>query len=230
MSERTGRVARPAGRLRAAPGRSRSTRDKYADHFVMERRDGIVELRMHTGGGPGLYSLGKHNAWGQAWQEVGEQSGERGPHPDRDRGRMARRGGSGLLRPALPPVARQGRLRALPRRDEAAGEPGLRDRYPHDRGGQRARLPHGDRAVLRHHPGGAATRSSPTVTSPPAVGGAVRRRSQVALQTLLRPQTLGVRLLHRRTDRRHESAGTRPGQRSAAAGELLPGPGGSPRP
>ncbi|MGW0809995.1 enoyl-CoA hydratase/isomerase family protein [Nonomuraea sp. NPDC002799] len=44
---------------------------KYSDHFVMERREGIIELRMHTEGGPAVYSLGLHNAWGQAWQEVG---------------------------------------------------------------------------------------------------------------------------------------------------------------
>ncbi|WP_329175710.1 enoyl-CoA hydratase/isomerase family protein [Streptomyces sp. NBC_01477] len=45
--------------------------EKYADHFVMTRRDGIIELRMHTRGGPAVYGMGMHNAWGQAWQEVG---------------------------------------------------------------------------------------------------------------------------------------------------------------
>lgn len=44
---------------------------KYAEHFVMERDDGIIEVRMHSAGGPAIYSLGLHNAWGQAWQEVG---------------------------------------------------------------------------------------------------------------------------------------------------------------
>jgi enoyl-CoA hydratase/carnithine racemase len=44
---------------------------KYADYFAMTRRDGIIELRMHTGDGPAVYSMGMHNAWGQAWQEVG---------------------------------------------------------------------------------------------------------------------------------------------------------------
>lgn len=44
---------------------------KYAEHFVMERNDGIIEVRMHSAGGPATYSLGLHNAWGQAWQEVG---------------------------------------------------------------------------------------------------------------------------------------------------------------
>jgi enoyl-CoA hydratase/carnithine racemase len=45
--------------------------DKYAEYFAMTRRDGIIELRMHTGGGPAEYGFGMHNAWGQAWQEVG---------------------------------------------------------------------------------------------------------------------------------------------------------------
>jgi enoyl-CoA hydratase/carnithine racemase len=45
--------------------------EKYADYFVMSRRDGIIELRMHTDGGPARYGFGMHNAWGQAWQEVG---------------------------------------------------------------------------------------------------------------------------------------------------------------
>jgi enoyl-CoA hydratase/carnithine racemase len=45
--------------------------EKYADYFAMTRRDGIIELRMHTDGGPAVFGFGMHNAWGQAWQEVG---------------------------------------------------------------------------------------------------------------------------------------------------------------
>ncbi|MGI5228253.1 enoyl-CoA hydratase/isomerase family protein [Actinoallomurus sp. CA-142502] len=45
--------------------------DKYSDHFVVERNGGVIELRMHSKGGPAVYSLGLHNAWGQAWQEIG---------------------------------------------------------------------------------------------------------------------------------------------------------------
>jgi enoyl-CoA hydratase/carnithine racemase len=45
--------------------------EEHAEHFVMERRDGIIQLRMHTDGGPALFGFGMHNAWGQAWQEVG---------------------------------------------------------------------------------------------------------------------------------------------------------------
>ncbi|GAA3091286.1 enoyl-CoA hydratase/isomerase family protein [Streptosporangium carneum] len=45
--------------------------EKYADHFVMERRDGIIQLRMHNAGGPARFDFAVHNAWAQAWQEVG---------------------------------------------------------------------------------------------------------------------------------------------------------------
>ncbi|MQY29104.1 enoyl-CoA hydratase/isomerase family protein [Nocardia aurantia] len=44
---------------------------KYADHFAMTREDGILELRMHTDGGPAQFGFAAHNAWGQAWQEIG---------------------------------------------------------------------------------------------------------------------------------------------------------------
>ncbi|TQS46204.1 enoyl-CoA hydratase/isomerase family protein [Cryptosporangium phraense] len=44
---------------------------KYADYFAMQRRDGILELRMHTGGGPARFDFAVHNAWAQAWQEIG---------------------------------------------------------------------------------------------------------------------------------------------------------------
>jgi enoyl-CoA hydratase/carnithine racemase len=45
--------------------------EKYADYFVMQRRDGIIELRMHTDGGPAQFGFATHNAWAQAWQEIG---------------------------------------------------------------------------------------------------------------------------------------------------------------
>lgn len=45
--------------------------EKYADHFVMERRNGIIQVRMHTGGGPALFGFALHHAWGQVWQEIG---------------------------------------------------------------------------------------------------------------------------------------------------------------
>ncbi|HEV2638678.1 MAG TPA: enoyl-CoA hydratase/isomerase family protein [Actinocrinis sp.] len=45
--------------------------EKYADYFVMTRENGVIELRMHTDGGPANFTMGVHNAWGQAWLEVG---------------------------------------------------------------------------------------------------------------------------------------------------------------
>lgn len=44
---------------------------KYADYFVMRRENGIIELRMHTDGGPATFGFPTHNAWGQAWPEIG---------------------------------------------------------------------------------------------------------------------------------------------------------------
>lgn len=44
---------------------------KYKDFFIMTRRNGIIELRMHTDGGPFRHSWKAHNAWNQAWLEVG---------------------------------------------------------------------------------------------------------------------------------------------------------------
>jgi enoyl-CoA hydratase/carnithine racemase len=45
--------------------------EKYAEYFVMRRREGILELRMHTDGGPAEFNFAVHNAWAQAWQEIG---------------------------------------------------------------------------------------------------------------------------------------------------------------
>jgi len=59
-----------AGRYVARP-QFEDYAEKYADYFAMTRHNGIIELRMHTDGGPADYGFGMHNAWGQAWQEVG---------------------------------------------------------------------------------------------------------------------------------------------------------------
>ncbi|MFC4014571.1 enoyl-CoA hydratase/isomerase family protein [Nonomuraea purpurea] len=56
---------------RVNPSRFEEYAEKYADFFVMTRRDGIIELRMHTDDGPFQHSWAAHNAWGQAWLEVG---------------------------------------------------------------------------------------------------------------------------------------------------------------
>lgn len=45
---------------------------KYSEYFQMRRASGIIELRMHTGGGPARFGFAVHNAWAQAWQEVGD--------------------------------------------------------------------------------------------------------------------------------------------------------------
>ena len=54
--KRLGFVSRP---------RFEDYREKYATHFKLERRDGILQVQMHTQGGPVMYGLPIHNAWSQ---------------------------------------------------------------------------------------------------------------------------------------------------------------------
>jgi len=35
---------------------------RHAEHFAVERRNGVLLLRLHTGGGPAVMSLGPHRA------------------------------------------------------------------------------------------------------------------------------------------------------------------------
>lgn len=44
---------------------------KFAAFFHMERRDGIILVRMHDRGGSAKFDFAAHNAWGQAWHEIG---------------------------------------------------------------------------------------------------------------------------------------------------------------
>lgn len=44
---------------------------KFRDHFVLARRSGVLEARMHRHGGPAVFSHALHNAWGQLWQDIG---------------------------------------------------------------------------------------------------------------------------------------------------------------
>ncbi|MDQ1287233.1 MAG: hypothetical protein QG622_798 [Actinomycetota bacterium] len=43
----------------------------YRDFFVMRREGGVVELRMHTDGGPYVHNWAGHNAWNRVWQDIG---------------------------------------------------------------------------------------------------------------------------------------------------------------
>ena len=46
-------------------------RNEFADFFKMERRDGILQVQMHTNGGAVVYGLPLHNAWSQLWMTIG---------------------------------------------------------------------------------------------------------------------------------------------------------------
>ncbi len=60
--QRLGFVSRP---------RFEDYQEKYATYFNMERRDGILQVYMHTEGGPVIYGLPIHNAWSQLWLDIG---------------------------------------------------------------------------------------------------------------------------------------------------------------
>ena len=46
-------------------------REKYAKYFKMERRNGILQVQMHSDGGSVIYGLPINNAWSQLWMEIG---------------------------------------------------------------------------------------------------------------------------------------------------------------
>ncbi len=45
--------------------------EKYSAFFKMRRKDGIIELRLHTADGPYIHNWAAHNAWSRVWQDVG---------------------------------------------------------------------------------------------------------------------------------------------------------------
>jgi enoyl-CoA hydratase/carnithine racemase len=50
-------------------------KELFKEHFIMEKRDdGVLLVRMHTNGGPQLWSMELHRAIGQMWRTVGSDS------------------------------------------------------------------------------------------------------------------------------------------------------------
>jgi enoyl-CoA hydratase/carnithine racemase len=50
-------------------------KEMFKEHFIMEKRDdGVLLVRMHTNGGPQLWSMELHRAIGQMWRTVGSDS------------------------------------------------------------------------------------------------------------------------------------------------------------
>jgi enoyl-CoA hydratase/carnithine racemase len=45
--------------------------ERFAEHLVLERQDGILQVRLHTRGGPALFSLGLKHALSEVWHWVG---------------------------------------------------------------------------------------------------------------------------------------------------------------
>lgn len=56
---------------RLEPSRFDSYAETYKEQLALTRRDGIIEVRMQTDGGPAVHSWKSHNAWGQAWMDIG---------------------------------------------------------------------------------------------------------------------------------------------------------------
>jgi enoyl-CoA hydratase/carnithine racemase len=55
----------------AGPTRFEEYSEKYKDLFFMTRRDGILEVRMHTHGGPLQFDWMAQTAYGNVWSDVG---------------------------------------------------------------------------------------------------------------------------------------------------------------
>jgi hypothetical protein len=53
-------------------------REKYK-HFKMERRNGILQVQMHTDGGPVIFNPPLHNDWPQLWMDIGNDPGNEVP-------------------------------------------------------------------------------------------------------------------------------------------------------
>ncbi len=64
------RSANPTPFTRVPRPRFEDYSEKYKQTFIMERREGILQVRLHTDGGPGGRS-GWLNVWSQAWGEIG---------------------------------------------------------------------------------------------------------------------------------------------------------------
>ena len=44
---------------------------KYELYFRMRRDNGVLEVQMHSDGGPAIYDLKLHNDWAQLWYDIG---------------------------------------------------------------------------------------------------------------------------------------------------------------
>jgi enoyl-CoA hydratase/carnithine racemase len=44
---------------------------KYTEHFTMKRTNGVLEVAMHSNGGPLILDIKIHNDWAQLWYDIG---------------------------------------------------------------------------------------------------------------------------------------------------------------
>ena len=46
-------------------------KEQFKDYLIMERKNGILMVRMHTNGGPVIWTFAMHDALAQAWHVLG---------------------------------------------------------------------------------------------------------------------------------------------------------------
>ena len=56
---------------RTEPSQFEVYAEKYKDILLMTRKNGILEVRLHTGDGPLKFSWQAHSMWSQAWIDIG---------------------------------------------------------------------------------------------------------------------------------------------------------------
>lgn len=56
---------------RTEPSQFEVYSEKYKDFLMMKRKNGIIEVRLHTAGGPFQFSWDAHSVWSQAWIDIG---------------------------------------------------------------------------------------------------------------------------------------------------------------
>lgn len=59
------------GFQRTAPSSFNEYSERYKDFLIMTRRNGIIEVRLHTEGGPFQFSWEAHSVWSQVWMDIG---------------------------------------------------------------------------------------------------------------------------------------------------------------
>ena len=128
--------------------------DRYRNHFALTRTGGVLEIRMHTDGGPARFSLSLKHALGRLWREVSADT-------DNEVIIFTGTGESWMAGVDPESLAAMNSVQQLPfgtglpasvrRRPGDDPGSGAVGRGTHDRCDQRSRSQERDRADVRHH-------------------------------------------------------------------------------